>query len=195
MARLGYYRTVQAVVRLGSACVEPLIAVLQNVQDVSKRTNAAQALGEIKDRRAVEPLVAALRDPVIRVRGSAARALGEMRDPGAVEPLIAALSDGSRSDVFLFHPAFGSPGGSDCLDSSRAAIGVLCVLGGLGGLLWFRLERVGKETCKRRLCRQAHRRVCWHSSDGQRCARAAVCGVRPRHADRIRSGDRLMPTT
>jgi HEAT repeat protein len=95
MARLDHHKTVPAVVKLGPACVEPLIAVLQNAPDASRRMNAAQALGEIKDWRAVEPLVAALRDPAIPVRTSAARALGEMRDPRAVEPLIAALSDPS----------------------------------------------------------------------------------------------------
>ena len=54
---------------------------------------AACALGEIKDPRAVEPLIAALKDEDVNVRWPAARALGEIKDPRAVEPLIAALKD------------------------------------------------------------------------------------------------------
>jgi HEAT repeat protein len=49
------------------------------------------ALGKIP--RAVEPLIAALKDEDVNVRWPAARALGEIKDPRAVEPLIAALKD------------------------------------------------------------------------------------------------------
>jgi HEAT repeat protein len=54
-----------------------------------------KALGEIKDPRAVEPLIAALKDK--GVCAAAAYALGEIKDPRAVEPLIAALKDESFS--------------------------------------------------------------------------------------------------
>jgi HEAT repeat protein len=46
-------------------------------------------LGGTKDSRAVEPLIAALKDP--GVQQSAASALGKIKDPRAVEPLIAVL--------------------------------------------------------------------------------------------------------
>jgi HEAT repeat protein len=61
--------------------------------DASTRKNAADALGQIKDPRAVKPLIVALkadRNPLVRT--SAAKALGEIGTP-AVEPLIAALKE------------------------------------------------------------------------------------------------------
>ncbi|HHT9109043.1 MAG TPA: HEAT repeat domain-containing protein, partial [Candidatus Wunengus sp. YC64] len=54
---------------------------------------AAEALGKIKDARAVEPLIAALKDEYQYVRKWTAYALGEIKDARAVEPLIAALKD------------------------------------------------------------------------------------------------------
>jgi len=48
-------------------------------------------LGEIKDSRAVGPLIAALTDTGTGVRQNAAGALGRIQDPRAVGPLIAAL--------------------------------------------------------------------------------------------------------
>jgi HEAT repeat protein len=90
-------------------------------EDLIVRLSAAKALGEIKDARAVEPLVAILRDessgstaanalakigkPAVKplvnslrekkalVRRNAATALGKIKDASAVEPLIAALKD------------------------------------------------------------------------------------------------------
>lgn len=57
------------------------------------RWYAAQALGEIKNPRAVEPLAVALKDKNVYVRAMAAWALGEIKDRRAVKPLIDALSD------------------------------------------------------------------------------------------------------
>jgi HEAT repeat protein len=51
------------------------------------------ALGEPKDSRAVEPLIAALKDTDSGVRRNAASALGGRRDSRVVEPLIIALKD------------------------------------------------------------------------------------------------------
>ena len=62
-------------------------------KDPEVRKNAAEALGKIKDPRAVEPLIEALKDKDFRVRWNAAEALGEIGDPKAVKPLIAALKD------------------------------------------------------------------------------------------------------
>ena len=64
----------------------------------SIRRDAARALGELEDPRAVEPLIAALGDERSDVRQAAAEALGKIKDPRAVEPLIAALGD-ERSDM------------------------------------------------------------------------------------------------
>jgi len=52
---------------------------------------AADALGEIGDSRAVEPLINALKDPFSDVQYYATRALGEIGDKRAVEPLTKAL--------------------------------------------------------------------------------------------------------
>ena len=63
------------------------------------RWYAASALGEMKETRAVEPLIATLKnDNNGYVRAMAAWALGQIKDRRAVEPLIAAITDES-SDV------------------------------------------------------------------------------------------------
>ena len=61
------------------------------------RQAAAGALGQIRDARAVKPLIAALRDDYWAVRRAAAEALGQIGDAPAVEPLIAALKDQDRA--------------------------------------------------------------------------------------------------
>ena len=57
------------------------------------RRLAAGALGELGDARAVEPLIAALKDESEVVRWSAARTLGELGNARAVEPLKELLGD------------------------------------------------------------------------------------------------------
>lgn len=98
-----------------------LIKALINKNDPKLRLAAAEALGEIGDARAVQPLMIALRHQYFRstaikalvkiggpavesliaalndtdgdMRWAAAEALGKIGDPRAVEPLIANLSD------------------------------------------------------------------------------------------------------
>jgi HEAT repeat protein len=106
-----------ALVEIGAAAVEPLIAALKN-SDSEVRSSAADALGEIGDSRAVEPLVAALDVTDWSVHRRVAAALDKLAwspDRGAagatywaargvsnkcveigasaVKPLIAALDD------------------------------------------------------------------------------------------------------
>jgi sulfatase modifying factor 1 len=57
---------------------------------------AALLLGWLRDRRAVEPLIAVLGNDNPRVRSATAFALGQIKDTDAVEPLIAALKDGDH---------------------------------------------------------------------------------------------------
>lgn len=71
-----------------------LIQVLQNSQTKKDvRAQAAMELGQIKDGRAVQPLINALKDTDSYVRGQAAEALGEIKDTRAVDSLITTLKD------------------------------------------------------------------------------------------------------
>ena len=74
---------------------QSLNAIIPRLKDENKdvRKNAAGALREIGDARAVEPLTEALKDESGEVRRRAAWALGEIGDTVAVEPLIEALRD------------------------------------------------------------------------------------------------------
>ena len=109
----------EALARLGAPAIEPLIAALRDpdadVRKVATRAlveiggpsfdplfvalredrcaDAAVALGEIGDRRAVEPLIMALGAGNEAMSAAAAMALGKLKDALAVEPLIRALSD------------------------------------------------------------------------------------------------------
>jgi HEAT repeat protein len=77
-------------VKMGSPAVDALAAAMKDPDD-DVRWHAANALGDIKDTRAVEPLIEALQ--VKDLQWHAARSLGEIKDTRAVEPLIAALND------------------------------------------------------------------------------------------------------
>jgi HEAT repeat protein len=63
------------------------------------RQDAATALGELGDRRAVEPLILALRDE--NIAWKAARALGKIGDARAFEPLLAGLDSFKHPDPFV----------------------------------------------------------------------------------------------
>ncbi|NLF77026.1 MAG: HEAT repeat domain-containing protein [Chloroflexi bacterium] len=94
--------------KMGAPVVEPLIAAL-NDPDKHKRQAAAEALGEIGDVRAVQPLIAALKaSPLAEI--AAASALAKMGAP-AVEPLLVALRN-SADEI-------------DKLDKAQAKIGPL----------------------------------------------------------------------
>ena len=71
--------------------VKGLIKALGYQEDDEIRSRAAAALGEIGDTRAVEPLIAALKDSRYSVGQQAALALGSMRDARAVMALIGTL--------------------------------------------------------------------------------------------------------
>src|SRR3990172_7343457 len=69
-------------------------------KDHSIRLQAAEALGDLTDSRAVQPLATSLReDANTFVRRAAATALGRLNDLRVVEPLIAALRDDSDHSV------------------------------------------------------------------------------------------------
>jgi HEAT repeat protein len=77
----------KALGKLNSQSVPLLLDGLTHPEAVI-RLAAAEALSEIKDRRAIEPLIAALKDTEKSVVFAVIRSLGEIGDKRAVEPLL-----------------------------------------------------------------------------------------------------------
>ena len=75
---------------------EEVIQALHGPDD-DTREEAARVLGELKDMRAVTPLLSALDDPNHYVRREAAKSLGRLGDERAIPALINALKDNDRS--------------------------------------------------------------------------------------------------
>jgi len=75
---------------------EEVIQALHGPDD-DTREEAARVLGELKDMRAVTPLLSALEDPNHYVRREAAKSLGRLGDERAIPALINALKDNDRS--------------------------------------------------------------------------------------------------
>ena len=69
---------------------------------------AARSLGEIGDQAALNPLIELLEDDNLDVRGSAAKALGKIGDPRAVKPMIAALRNAKHSEIWFIEHALYS---------------------------------------------------------------------------------------
>lgn len=87
-----------ALVQLGSAAVEPLIAYAQDGPD-TLRYIAAQILGQIGDRRATPFLVELLGDSNLYIRDRAVRALGQMADPTQIPVLTRQLATDVEPEV------------------------------------------------------------------------------------------------
>jgi HEAT repeat protein len=84
----------RALAHIGAPAVDPLILALSDPDRPEfARINAATALGEIGDMRAVEPLIAALRDEAPAIRLAAAQALGHLKHPRSGEALLTVLND------------------------------------------------------------------------------------------------------
>lgn len=116
-----------------------LVNWLASDPDPDLRTYTALLLGEQKDRRAIEPLISALKDPDVNVRYHAIEALGNLR---AVEAVEALAEIAESRDFFLAFPALealmriGDPLGADRLVSlledemlCEPAVGALGQLG------------------------------------------------------------------
>jgi HEAT repeat protein len=80
--------------------VEGLIKALEYQKDSIVRWNATQALGELGDVRAVQPLIAALKDQDQIWRSYLIRALCQIGDTRAIKPLFSMIKDRtSRQDL------------------------------------------------------------------------------------------------
>jgi HEAT repeat protein len=99
------WKTAESLVKIGTPSVEPLISVLQH-SDSDVRWKAAIALGEIRDPRAIGPLIRQLSDTDRFVKSRVAHALGMIGVP-AVDPLIQALHDGDGNQRWAAAIALG----------------------------------------------------------------------------------------
>lgn len=78
------------------SAVEVLGAVVVNRENYFHsvvRAAAAESLGKLKDRRALDALLTGLRDPIAEASQSAIRALGDLGDERAVAPLITVVQN------------------------------------------------------------------------------------------------------
>jgi HEAT repeat protein len=102
--------------------VKGLIKALGDEKDSNVRGNAAIALSNIGDSRAVEPLIRLLHDAHSDVRWNAAEALGKIGEP-TVEPLIRALMDGSNDVRQNAAQALGTVGDARAVEPLIRALG------------------------------------------------------------------------
>jgi len=86
-------------IHLGTSAVEPLLEVLQDENSSTLHRECIKALGEIRDKRAVEPLLEALQNKEISLREEAVKALGQMGDSTVVKPLISVLQNENSSTL------------------------------------------------------------------------------------------------
>jgi len=89
------WRAAAALGTLGPDAIGHLIRGLATWNRAAK-LGIIEALGEIRDRQAVDPLILHLRDPSAEVRWAAALALGEIGDERAIGPLLPGLRDPDR---------------------------------------------------------------------------------------------------
>lgn len=107
-----------ALASIGPPAVPPLIEALAD-RTPEVRIEAARALGNIGDARAVEPLGRLLADRRACVRIMAARALGAISGPRAVEILSAACADTGQPDRVRLAAGEGL---AECGPAGRAAL-------------------------------------------------------------------------
>ena len=80
--------------------------------NADRRAEAAYALGETRDRRAIDPLLGILRDPSEdgQVRMGAACSLGALGDASAVEPLIETMREDMKMRTGILAACIGALG-------------------------------------------------------------------------------------
>ncbi len=108
-------------VGLGAPAVAPLLGCLKD-EDADRRRGAAEALGQLGDKRAVEPLIACLQDERAEVKKNAATALGQLGDKRAVNPLINAFKNEDTDMRLAAAEALGSLGSNDAIAPLAAGL-------------------------------------------------------------------------
>lgn len=94
-----------------------LISALNSNTNLSIVCSIIEALGQIGDTRAVEPLIAFLTHKESKVRECTAASLGKLRDARAVEPLIAVLNDEQERVRWYAADSLGKIGDPVCVES------------------------------------------------------------------------------
>jgi HEAT repeat protein len=102
-----YNRKIQQIsaeilIEIGVPAVKQLIDELDDDNsEISQRILVVRILGEIGDKRAVEPLIARLTDDNDEIRQLSASMLGELGNEQAIEPLLEALIAGRISEDII----------------------------------------------------------------------------------------------
>ncbi|MBI4222080.1 MAG: HEAT repeat domain-containing protein [Planctomycetes bacterium] len=96
---------------------EALISALNSNTNLSLVCAVIEAMGQIRDTRAVEPLIAFLNHKEAKIREYTAVSLGKLRDSRAVESLIAALNDEQERVRWYAADSLGKIGDPVCVDS------------------------------------------------------------------------------
>ena len=87
---------IRALARIGKPAIRPLInTMLSSGESIFRRASAAEALGLIGSRRALKPLLRAMKDSSIDVRLHALVSLSRLKEKSAIPYLVRALSDES----------------------------------------------------------------------------------------------------
>ena len=90
-------RAIDRLARLGDPkAVTPLIEALGTAKEPQLKVRTAEALGQLRDRRAVDALISASRAPEPEVRVAAITSLGSIGDHAAAEPLFVSARDEDR---------------------------------------------------------------------------------------------------
>lgn len=86
-------------IHMGTSAVQPLLEVLQDENSSTLHRECIKALGEIRDKRAIEPLLTVLKNKEISLREEAVKALGQIGDQEVVKPLISVLQNEKNSTL------------------------------------------------------------------------------------------------
>ena len=96
---------------------EPLISTLHSNTNLLITCAIIDALGQIGDTRAIDPLITFLSHQESKIRECAAASLGGIRNARAVEPLIDALSDEQERVRWYAADSLGKIGNPVCVDA------------------------------------------------------------------------------